>query len=83
VIEDKSDNENDDYDNDDKSTMLLKASRNCDAGLDSDGSISSSKCHRVDIIAQRDRVHCYHYQWARKINANETSWTSVKSFIKK
>jgi len=43
VIEDKSDNENDDYDNDDKSTMLLKASRSCGAGLDSDESISSSE----------------------------------------
>jgi len=41
VIEDKNDNENDDYDNDDKS-MLLKA-RSCDAGLDSDESISSSE----------------------------------------
>jgi len=42
VIEDKNDNENDDYDNDDKS-MLLKASRSCGAGLDSDESISSSE----------------------------------------
>jgi len=28
--------QNDDYDNDNKSTMLLKASRSCGAGLDSD-----------------------------------------------
>lgn len=39
----QSDNENNDYDNDDKSTMLLKASRSCGAGLDSDGSVSSSE----------------------------------------
>lgn len=35
--------ENDDYDDDDKSTVLLKASRSCGAGLDSDGSVSSSE----------------------------------------
>lgn len=35
-------NEKDDY-NDDKSTILLKASRSCGAGLDSDGSISSNE----------------------------------------
>lgn len=35
--------ENDDYDDDSKSTMLLKASRSCGAGLDSDGSVSSSE----------------------------------------
>lgn len=33
--------ENDDYNDNDKSTMLLKASRSCGAGLDSDGSVSS------------------------------------------
>lgn len=33
-------NENDNYDDDDRSTML-KASRSCGAGLDSDGSVSS------------------------------------------
>lgn len=37
----RSNDEKDDY-NDDKSTILLKASRSCGAGLDSDGSISSS-----------------------------------------
>lgn len=38
----QSNNEKDDY-NDDKSTILLKASRSCGAGLDSDGSISSNE----------------------------------------
>lgn len=38
----QSGDENDDYDDDNKSTML-KASRSCGAGLDSDGSISSSE----------------------------------------
>lgn len=35
--------QNDDYDDNDKSTMLLKASRSCGAGLDSDGSVSSNE----------------------------------------
>ncbi|KAL6426809.1 hypothetical protein ACFW04_009256 [Cataglyphis niger] len=38
----RSNEEKDDY-NDDKSTILLKASRSCGAGLDSDGNISSSE----------------------------------------
>lgn len=38
----QSNNEKDDY-NDDKSTILLKASRSCGAGLDSEGSISSNE----------------------------------------
>jgi len=35
--------DNDYYDDDDKSTTLLKTSRSCGAGLDSDGSITSSE----------------------------------------
>lgn len=78
-------NENDDYDDDDKSTVL-KASRSCGAGLDSDGSVSSSEYngHRVRAKGPGSLLSLpAGAEPKRKRNFMDKCVNKVRSFMKK
>jgi len=77
--------ENDDYDEDDKSTML-KASRSCGAGLDSDGSVSSNEYggHRVRAKGPGSLLSLpTGAEPKRKRNFMDKCVNKVRSFMKK
>ncbi|KAL6258708.1 hypothetical protein P5V15_010658 [Pogonomyrmex californicus] len=80
-------NENNDYDNDDdRSTMLLKVSRSCGAGLDSDGSVSSSEYsgHRVQAKEPGSLLSLpTGAEPKRKRNFMDKCVNKVRSFMKK
>lgn len=81
----RSNDDKDDY-NDDKSTILLKASRSCGAGLDSDGSISSSEYGGTGARAKGPGSLLSLPAGAepkRKRNFMDKCVNKVRSFIKK
>lgn len=78
--------ENDDYDDNDKSTVLLKASRSCGAGLDSDGSVSSSEYggHKTRANGPGSLLSLpTGAEPKRKRNFMDKCVNKVRSFIKK
>jgi len=78
-------NENNDYDDDDRSTML-KASRSCGAGLDSDGSVSSNEYsgHRARAKGPGSLLSLpAGAEPKRKRNFMDKCVNKVRSFMKK